>query len=193
MKKPKYNILFLDMDGVVNSEEFFNKWKNDNDFKNIDYEKREELLKEFAKEYSIDKNGFGYIWPFLRDKVNKILTDVPNCKVVWTSSWRTHTKDSKLFVEALYNECGFKEGSFLSYTPMLSFQQRNWEIYKWLESFTKSTAFSINKCAIIDDDHRARLPEDKFENIECKFFQTFVEFGIMDSDVEEIINYFKGE
>lgn len=180
------NIIFLDMDGVVNSQESFKRIYESKEFKQKCLEGR--IIPE-------------YIDPILRTRINEILSTVPDCKVVWTSSWRMGLRNSKVFIEGVYNKCGFNEGSFLSFTPIL-YKFRFVEILEWLRLFGDN--YNIEKCVIIDDDHDAEIPDDLEKEFgkespyievgkkyNCKFFQTDNKIGITDEIKNKILVYFQ--
>lgn len=179
------NIIFLDMDGVVNSEETFKQAKND-----------ELFLKKCLEDRSIPF----LINPFLRDKVNEILKTVPDCKVVWSSTWRMGLRDSKVLIEGFYNKCGFEKDSFLGYTP-IKYKFRCMEILDWLNSLGEK--YKVEKCAIIDDDSDAGIPENPekefgvdspyveiAKKFNTKFFKTTFKSGITDEIKNNILVYF---
>lgn len=179
------NIIFLDMDGVVNSQETFENIRGNKKFFNECLENR--VVPEF-----IDPN--------LREKINEILIRVPDCKVVWSSTWRMGLRNSKVFIKGVYDTCGFVEDSFLSYTPIMH-KFRFVEILEWLRLFGKN--YDIEKCVIIDDDSDAGIPEDLEKEFgkgspyidvakkyNCKFFQTKNEIGITDEIKNKILVYF---
>lgn len=168
------NIIFLDMDGVINSKETFKKAKLNNDFYKACLESR-------SYPFMID--------PELRNKINEILTKVPNCKVVWSSTWRKGLRNSKLFIKGFYNQCGFIENSFLGFTPIMH-EKREYEILHWLELFGNS--YDINKCIIIDDDSDAEVTinNEITKKYKPKFFQTNNDIGINDDVKNKILNYF---
>lgn len=176
------NIIFLDMDGVINSKETFRLIS------------KSEVYKQKCLE---DRIVPEYIDPKLREKINYILKTIPDCKVVWSSSWRLGLRDSKALIEGVYNKCGFVEDSFLSYTPIM-YKFRFVEILEWLRFFGER--YNVEKCVIIDDDSDAEIPEDlerEFgkgspyievgEKYNCKFFQTDNQIGITDEIKNEII------
>lgn len=181
------NIIFLDMDGVVNSKKSFY------DLRKL-FSSREKL-----NEYLCEDRGVPfYIDPSLRLRLNEILTKVPNCKVVWSTSWRLGLRDSKLFISGRYNTCGFNKGSFLDYTP-INGNPRWMQILEWLN--LKGNLYSIEKCIIIDDDPDAEIPDiiDKnlkiifqpiIEKYNPKFFQTNNEYGLSEDIKNDILNYF---
>ena len=173
-----YNIIFLDMDGVINNQDFITEWIN-----NHPSEGHDRIT--FNKTYCL--HGIYYIVPYLLERFNNLYNSIPNCKVVWSSSWRLGNRDSKLFIEALYNSCGFPEGSFLSYTPHLSGEKRSAEITKWINSF--SDVYKINKIAIIDDESDAEI-NGYVNDIQCKFFKTNSQYGLTEEICSNIKNYF---
>jgi hypothetical protein len=181
------NIIFLDMDGVVNSRSSFNECK------------KLFQTKEEYNQYLCEGRGVPYyIDPHLRDNLNEILQTIPDCKVVWTSSWRIGLRNSKLFIEGLYNQCGFLQNSFLSYTP-INHEQRWVQILEWLNNFEKT--YHIEKCIILDDSDDAKIPENINESLKIKadkminkyglkFFQINNEFGLTNKIKNNILNYF---
>lgn len=178
-------IIFLDMDGVINSRNVFVKATFDKSYK-------EKCLEERLYPFLIDTE--------LRAKINEILNENPDCYVVWSSTWRRGLRDSKLFIEGFYNKCGFRENSFLGYTPILN-EKRYIEILKWLK--LNSEKYKIEKCVIIDDDSDAKIDLKELKKINDKdlikiakkynpvFFQTFINDGMTDKIKNEILNYFK--
>lgn len=180
------NIIFLDMDGVVNSAETFKMVKTDKEFLSS-------CIEERTYPYLID--------PKLRNKINEIITKVDDCKIVWSSTWRIGLRNSKSFIEGFYNKCNFVKDSFLSYTPIKG-GKRYEEILEWLILFENN--YHINKCVIIDDS----IAYFKFKELEKlygknseyyriakkynpKFFQTNWKKGITEEIKLEILNYFK--
>lgn len=179
------NIIFLDMDGVVNSAETFKKAKTDKEFLSL-------CIEERGRPYLID--------PELRDKINEIIIGVDDCKIVWSSTWRMGLRNSKSFIEGFYNKCNFVKDSFLSYTPIRG-SKRYEEILEWLIIFGNN--YHIDKCVIIDDS----VAYYKFKELEKlygkdseyykiakkynpKFFQTNWEKGITEEIKLKILNYF---
>jgi hypothetical protein len=174
-------IIFLDMDGVVNSRDTFERARDDRAFKLKCLEHRE-------VPYLID--------PTLRERINEILRDVPDCKVVWSSTWRLGLRGSKIFIEGFYNQCGFEEFSFLGFTPSTHRGgPRYMEILEWLN--TNGSRYNIEKCAIIDDGGDAGVPllagltskklEQKYK---VKFFKTEFARGITEEIKNKIKVYF---
>lgn len=171
------NILFLDMDGVVNSAETFKRINED---------------ETFFKQCLEGRQIPWIINPELRERINEILRECSDCKVVWTSTWRMGLRSSKVLIEGHFNTCGFEKDVFVGFTPITHSSHRFMEILEWLNLFGEK--LNVEKCVIIDDDSDADIPKnagtaskkiaDKFN---IKFFQTQNEFGI----TEEIKNNIK--
>lgn len=183
IEEPK-NIIFLDMDGVINCNNVIKEWINEKG-------NNKSSLKEFKEKYCLNPNSplLYFIVPELLNRFNELYNQIPNCKVVWSSSWRLTTKkESKLFIESLYYQCGFVKGSFLSYTPDMRYRLRSDEIKDWIKTFR--TSYNIRKCAIIDDLSEADLMIDSYLGIPIKFFKTEFEFGLTEEIANKIKNYF---
>lgn len=173
------NIIFLDMDGVINSRSTFKKCHEDENFKNKCKENREVPY---------------FIEPKLRDRINELLRDIPDCKIVWTSTWRLGLRGSKVFIEGFYNTCGFEDDSFIGFTPYLN-SHRYIEILEWLKAFGDN--YNIEKCVIIDDNVNAEIPQNSEKHIKefvdrfnIKFFLINSNTGITEKIKNEIKVYF---
>lgn len=168
------NLIFLDMDGVVNSSA---TWK--------DYqENRERYLETRIFPELID--------PILRSRINEVI-DLTKAKVVWSSSWRIGLRESKRFIEAEYNKCNFSKNSFLSFTP-ITHEHRYIEILSWLMTFGNS--LKIEKCLIIDDSEKAKIPNDlsgklleTYLKYNFNFIQTNEATGFTEENKLEAINF----
>ena len=181
------NIIFLDMDGVLNCSSFIDKWKKENG-------EDESSWENFKKKYCLKSDGpyLYYIVPELLKRFNDMYSKIPNCRIVWSSSWRLTTKkESNLFIEGLYNQCGLPNGSFLSYTPELRYTLRSDEIKKWIKIFRPS--YSFKKIAIIDDLEEANLYENEYLGIPVKFFKTTMRYGLTQKIANDIVQYFNEE
>lgn len=178
------NIIFLDMDGVINSSEVQKKWVEEHGFS-------KKARDEFIKKYCLnDKYPFYYIVPELLQRFNQMYSKIQDCKIVWSSSWRLTTKkDSKKFIEGLYYQCGFPENSFLGFTPNIPYLLRYNEIEEWIKTF--KDVYKIDKCAIIDDLYEASLNCDSFLGIPIKFFLTSGHHGLTEEIANNIVKYFE--
>lgn len=141
-------IVFLDLDGVMNSGNYFEhrRWdvvtdpKYGNDFREID-PKAIETLNEFYEE--------------------------TNAKVVLSSSWR-----SSAFEDNLLEKCGYK-GEVIDTTPHLNcrYSVRGVEILAWLKENTDNYS-DFKQYVIFDDDG------DMLYWQRNHFFQTTFESGL---------------
>lgn len=181
------NIIFLDMDGVLNCSSIVKDWQkkfgNDKD-----------SFQKFQQKYCpiSNKKYLYFIVPELLTRFNEMYSKINDCKIVWSSSWRTTIgKDSKLFIEGFFYQCGFPKNSFLSYTPNLRNVLRYNEIEEWIRIFKPS--FKIDKCAIIDDLEEANPNTDQIYGIPIKFFKTSMNDGLTEKIANNIIEYFNKE
>ena len=184
------NIIFLDMDGVINCSNEIDKWKKENGFESFNLE----AVEKFKQIYCLNPKGLYpyYIVPELLNRFNEMYSKIQNCRIVWTSSWRlTVKRDSKPFINGLYYQCGFPEGSFLSYTPELRNNLRADEILLWIKTFRQS--YEINKCAIIDDLEEANPYVNEYLGVPIKFFKTEMESGLTQKIADDILKYFNEE
>lgn len=117
------NIIFLDVDGVLNSIN--------------------NLIKVYEKTH---RQHSGYNYPFDEECLNNLrfLVEETNSKIVITSTWRRHEKNIKVLLEKL-DEYGLKD-KVIGYTPILN-EKRGKEIKKFLDTLDYKTNFII-----LDDD-----------------------------------------
>ena len=177
------NIIFLDMDGVLNCNKVQEDWIKQ-------YGHTKEAIDAFKKKYCLNqKPPYYFIVPELLERFNTLYSKIPNCKIVWSSSWRnTVMKKSKLFIEGLYYQCGLPKDSFIGYTPYIPYLLRYNEIEEWIKDHIDK--FEIEKCAIIDDMYEASISGNKFLNIPIKFFQTSEKYGLTEEISKNILTFF---
>ena len=181
------NILFLDIDGVLN----------------------------FAAPNTSNSYGGRFlhgeeIEPKLVKKFNKICKEIPNLKIVISSSWRGNMKRT---IWALRN-AGFEYiETIIGRTPSaksitekyhnvevielptpytLLYDRRSQQILKW---FLDNPGISkrMNNFVIVDDESYDITGKMGFNFLEPYFVQTIPEFGLSNANVQTIINHFKGE
>ena len=177
------NIIFLDMDGVINCDKTQEDWIKR-------YGHTTQSINAFKKKYCLNQNPpYYFIVPELLERFNDLYSKIPDCKVVWSSSWRNSLKrNSKIFIEGLYYKCGLPKDSFLGYTPHIPYMLRYNEIDEWIKNHVDR--IKIDKCAIIDDLYEASISGNKFLDIPIKFFQISAKFGLTENDAESILKYF---
>lgn len=126
------NIIFLDVDGVLNS-----------------YNKLIELYNKTSKPHS------GSNFPFDENCLNnlKILVEETNAKIVITSTWRKYEKDIKILFNELKKYDLDKQ--VIGYTPILN-KKREEEIIEYLNKLNIKVNY-----VIIDDIRDMGVLNDK--------------------------------
>lgn len=118
-------VIFLDFDGVLNSEQFIRAL----------YRKEgpQGLIREFC--------------PIATSNLMTILTEVPDAQIVVSSSWRLGTSLEEL-QQILFEHAGVPKGRVIGKTPVdIKYGPRGFEIQAWLDKHPEVTKF-----VIIDDD-----------------------------------------
>lgn len=151
------NIMFLDMDGVINSTRF---------------------EKEYFNENGIRLHGTEIVNPIMVHRINMLLEEF-DLKIVWSSDWRRCCKDVEE-CRKLLASTGILADRLIDRTVIdeanMYFPQRNDEILYYLKHHPE-VEFSI----IIDDRHDAEVKN--FEN--CFFVHTTEENGFTRKLYEE--------
>ena len=165
-------VLFLDIDGVLNSENWFayRIYCVKNNMVNI--------LMNFV---DTDDRNIKHKLTMLDDRaianLNRIIEET-DCKVVLSSSWRSSIKSENIFTQNLLKLKGFKY-EFYDVTPRLWFSdfsiRRGEEIKFWLDK--ESEKHEIESFVILDDDSDM-LPEQM-----NNFIHVDGQVGLTDRDV----------
>ena len=165
-------VLFLDIDGVLNSENWFayRIYCVKNNMVNI--------LMNFV---DTDDRNIKHKLTMLDDRaianLNRIIEET-GCKVVLSSSWRSSIESENIFTQNLLKLKGFKY-EFYDVTPRLWFSdfsiRRGEEIKFWLDK--ESEKHEIESFVILDDDSDM-LPEQMNNLIHID-----VQVGLTDRDV----------
>ena len=165
-------VLFLDIDGVLNSENWFayRIYCVKNNMVNI--------LMNFV---DTDDRNIKHKLTTLDDRaianLNRIVEET-GCKVVLSSSWRSSIESENIFTQNLLKLKGFKY-EFYDVTPRLWFSdfsiRRGEEIKFWLDK--ESEKHEIESFVIIDDDSDM-LPEQM-----NNFIHVDGQVGLTDRDV----------
>ena len=165
-------VLFLDIDGVLNSENWFayRIYCVKNNMVNI--------LMNFV---DTDDRNIKHKLTMLDDRamanLNRIVEET-DCKVVLSSSWRSSIESENIFTQNLLKLKGFKY-EFYDVTPRLWFSdfsiRRGEEIKFWLDK--ESEKHEIESFAILDDDSDM-LPEQM-----NNFIHIDRQVGLTDRDV----------
>ena len=165
-------VLFLDIDGVLNSENWFayRIYCVKNNMVNI--------LMNFV---NTDDRNIKHKLTMLDDRaianLNRIIEET-GCKVVLSSSWRSSIESENIFTQNLLKLKGFKY-EFYDVTPRLWFSdfsiRRGEEIKFWLDK--ESEKHEIESFVILDDDSDM-LPEQM-----NNFIHVDGQVGLTDRDV----------
>ena len=165
-------VLFLDIDGVLNSENWFayRIYCIKNNMVNI--------LMNFV---DTDDRNIKHKLTMLDDRaianLNRIIEET-GCKVVLSSSWRSSIESENIFTQNLLKLKGFKY-EFYDVTPRLWFSdfsiRRGEEINFWLDK--ESEKHEIESFVILDDDSDM-LPEQM-----NNFIHVDGQVGLTDRDV----------
>ena len=165
-------VLFLDIDGVLNSENWFayRIYCVKNNMVNI--------LMNFV---DTDDRNIKHKLTTLDDRaianLNRIIEET-ECKVVLSSSWRSSIESENIFTQNLLKLKGFKY-EFYDVTPRLWFSdfsiRRGEEIKFWLDK--ESEKHEIESFVILDDDSDM-LPEQM-----NNFIHVDGQVGLTDRDV----------
>ena len=165
-------VLFLDIDGVLNSENWFayRIYCVKNNMVNI--------LMNFV---DTDDRNIKHKLTMLDDRaianLNRIVEET-DCKVVLSSSWRSSIESENIFTQNLLKLKGFKY-EFYDVTPRLWFSdfsiRRGEEIKFWLDK--ESEKHEIESFVILDDDSDI-LPEQM-----NNFIHVDGQVGLTDRDV----------
>jgi hypothetical protein len=179
MKDKKIKVIFLDIDGVMNSRVFFEKRYNDmkqksKRFFNVIRSKIKFALngfkyKSLAENKTPDDSRYTYEYQFKRLKQEtcpekwKWLSEFcneNNLKICVSSVWKNHFGDKEktipMWWDKAFTDLGFNEGTFVGITGKRR-SIRGEEIKEWLDSTDDVENFSI-----IDDD--SDMLEEQFNN-----------------------------
>lgn len=157
-------ICFLDIDGVLNSVNFFEE------------KSQSKRWNEFKEKYENKHIAFGLanIDPKAVELLNK-LTEATGAKIVVSSSWRG---DSAL--QTIFTLAGIKEPIY-GETPRLYSRYRGQEIQQWLDKH------KYDKYVILDDDL------DFFDSQLPYFVHTDWRVGLTENDMNKAIGILNNE
>lgn len=171
-------ILFLDVDGVLNCQQYY-QTKEYQHFR----EAKKQMLKE-AKNGDIDRMDYykGQICPDRIKLLNALCKDL-NAVVVISSTWRRGK--SIEFLQSIFDYCG-AEFRIIGKTDFLGYQ-RGVEIHQWINDFITQCDGKFTRYAIIDDDNDMLLWQAEH------FFQTDNRTGLTQEICNQIKRFAKGE
>ena len=165
-------VLFLDIDGVLNSENWFGYRL---------YCIKNNMFNEVINFVNTNDERIKYKLSMIDDRaianLNRIIEET-GCKVVLSSSWRSSIESENIFTENLLKLKGFKY-EFYDVTPRLWFSdfsiRRGEEIKFWLDK--ESEKHEIESFVILEDDSDM-LPEQM-----NNFIHVDGQVGLTDRDV----------
>lgn len=165
------NLIFLDMDGVVNSESFYDEWTEAHPGAS------------FFNEICLKGGIEGFVSPDLAERFSR-LCEATHSIVVWSSSWRM---DFEMAggefdmdgIRRLWKAKGLPDKRLVGCTPVISGHRMSYvprflEIRKWID--VNARAFDINRMAVLDDDYDAWRNDERYDNVVQ--FQTIWEYGL---------------
>ena len=166
-------VLFLDIDGVLNSENWFGYRL---------YCIKNNMFNEVINFVNTNDERIKYKLSMIDDRaianLNRIIEET-GCKVVLSSSWRSCVETENTLIEYLLKLKGFKYELY-DVTPRLWFNdssiKRGEEIQLWMDK--ESEKNEIESFVILDDDDSDMLPEQM-----NNFIHVDGQVGLTDRDV----------
>jgi hypothetical protein len=159
-------IIFLDIDGVLNSVQSANYWNRR------------------VKEGSSAVGGLKKLCPIACSNLQYILEKDEDIKIVLSSTWRISDNWKENFKNAEMPHAILSR--IIDRTPRKLSMERGHEIKLWLE-YAKEEGLGVEDFIIIDDDH---YDMGEFRGT-SRFINTSATTGIVWDEVERIIKYFK--
>lgn len=187
------NVLFLDMDGVLNNSVLTRKWF-DQKFQeledSLEYNSSNEIHEEARRQFAeYTCNSTEYIFPELASMLKEVIEAV-DLKIVWSSTWRKLSKYNNIEnARKMFDRRGLIGNALIGYTP--TFGHFDYEYTKRIEEirfFINNNTLGItqkDKLAAIDDLNLKRL-----EKYGVKFFMTEIEFGLTEKIKNDMIKYY---
>jgi hypothetical protein len=164
------NVLFLDIDGVLNSSNWFR----------VAYETRKASRKKYEDALIADYSNARWELDLSQELVNnlkRIMYKVESLNIVVSSTWRMHYSVDEL-KDRLSKLLIISPDRIVGKTPRL-FEHRGQEIQKWLDDHV------VEKFAIVDDD-------SDMDHLMDHLFKTKNETGLQRDIADKIIEYFNG-
>ena len=167
-------ILFLDMDGVLNSEESFVANHHAREEERF---KRNDASVAFAKEFCWP---LGHISPPLVERLNKIVENT-HCKIVLSSSWRIICSIEEL--RGWLTQKGFVYADrLIDKTGQNSKDARGGEIQDWLDAHPE-----VTKYVILDDDSEDIIGSYTTKKHPNNFVHVPFKWGLQDEHIIQVI------
>lgn len=168
-------ILFLDMDGVVNSNNELEKY-----FSNLQQNgyTKENAFKQFRKDFCYSTE---LIFPVFAKRITTICEKC-DCDIVWSTTWRTirEYRNNIEYARKMLIKRGIPGERLIGYTPYLPYSFRHIEISTWLKTYGKK----IKRFAILDDRQDAA-----YNTKRGRFFQTTIKDGLTEEITNQVITW----
>ena len=166
-------IVFLDIDGVLNSEEWFGKCFN-------------KLVSDDICDSDVDPDAFNRLIKFL---------DNTNAKIVLSSSWRSLNVQSTILEFSTFNHEFLKKliPYIIGVTPRFyEYRKRGNEIKNWMDALSTDYNTLVKRGYILENvelskDYRYVIVDDDSDMLEGQnFVQTDFQTGLTDEDINEM-------
>lgn len=165
-------VLFLDIDGVLNSQNWFGY---------MQYCIKNDMYDRVLNFVDINNERTEYKLNMIDDRaianLNRIVEET-GCKVVLSSSWRSSRESDNAFIEYIFKLKGFKYELY-GVTPRIWVKefstQRGEEIKVWMDKESENN--EIESFVILDDD--SDMLPDQMNN----FIHVDRQVGLTDKDV----------
>lgn len=165
------NVLFLDIDGVLNSSRWFK----------VSYEMRKSSRKKYEDALVKDYSNARWELDLSQELVNnlkRVMHKVESLNIVVSSTWRLHYSLDE-FKDRLSKLLDISPNRIVGKTPRL-FEHRGKEIKQWLDDRV------VEKFVILDDD-------SDMDELMDHLIQTDTEYGLQRETADKIIEYFNGK
>lgn len=193
------NVLFLDMDGVLNNSYLTRKWF-DEKFQELEsslkFNSEDEITQEARRQFAkFTCNYEEYIFPELASLMKEVIEAV-DLKIVWSSTWRKLDKYKNIEdAREMFDRKGLIGKALIGYTHVWcshydypnGYRARMDEILYFMDHNDLDITYN-DRLSAIDDTNLKGL-----EKFGIKFFGTDMEFGITEKIRDEMIKYYQGE
>lgn len=156
------SVLFLDFDGVLNSEASFR----------LEIRKGTERVCDTLSEIACSN-------------LQQVLEKCPDLRIVVSSTWRLlHSLDD---LRVILRRYGVDDTRVIDKTPATLSGERGREIDLWLNDHPK-----VSRFVIVDDDPSAHVFDDEVAQKDCLSIKTDCTDGLLLSQAESIIQFLQG-
>lgn len=189
------NFLFLDMDGVLNSDNLIKKWwtEAENNLKDKDkLTERERIISVKALFNAEFRYYRELIFPELAALLNRVLEE-KDVQIIWSTTWRLLSDYRDLDqAREMLTKRGINGSRLVGITPDFSYfrMPHNEVRMKEIRNVISNKLFGIknnSRIGILDDLDMNALSDGK--NI--KMFQTTIDKGLTEEIVNDMLEFYK--